>query len=77
MTSRGVRVVEFNARLGDPEAQVLLMRLKSDLLDLLMAATDPLLQRVLAALRGFWSPPRFGSGGGRLRLIISAVPVNS
>jgi phosphoribosylamine--glycine ligase len=34
------RVVEFNARLGDPEAQVLLMRLKSDLLDLLMAATD-------------------------------------
>lgn len=35
------RVVEFNARLGDPEAQPLLMRLKSDLLDLLMAATDP------------------------------------
>jgi phosphoribosylamine--glycine ligase len=35
------RVVEFNARLGDPEAQVLLMRLKSDLFDLLMAATEP------------------------------------
>jgi phosphoribosylamine--glycine ligase len=34
------RVVEFNARLGDPEAQVLLMRLKSDLFDLFMAATD-------------------------------------
>jgi phosphoribosylamine---glycine ligase len=34
------RVVEFNARLGDPEAQVLLMRLKSDLYELLMAATD-------------------------------------
>jgi phosphoribosylamine---glycine ligase len=34
------RVVEFNARLGDPEAQVLLIRLKSDLYDLLMAATD-------------------------------------
>jgi phosphoribosylamine--glycine ligase len=34
------RVVEFNARLGDPEAQVLLMRLKSDLVDLLMAATE-------------------------------------
>ncbi|MDH5332121.1 MAG: phosphoribosylamine--glycine ligase, partial [Aquincola sp.] len=34
------RVVEFNARLGDPEAQVLLMRLKSDLYDLLMAATE-------------------------------------
>ena len=34
------RVVEFNARLGDPEAQVLLMRLRSDLFDVLMAATD-------------------------------------
>ena len=33
------RVVEFNVRLGDPEAQVLLMRLKTDLFDLLMAAT--------------------------------------
>ena len=34
------RVVEFNTRLGDPEAQVLLMRLKSDSLELLMAATE-------------------------------------
>ena len=33
------RTVEFNARLGDPEAQVLLMRLKSDLFELLMHAT--------------------------------------
>jgi phosphoribosylamine--glycine ligase len=33
------RVVEFNARLGDPEAQVILMRLKSDLFELLMSAT--------------------------------------
>jgi phosphoribosylamine---glycine ligase len=36
------RVVEFNARLGDPEAQVILMRLKSDLYEVLMSATaDP------------------------------------
>ncbi len=34
------RTVEFNARLGDPEAEVILMRLKSDLFELLMAATD-------------------------------------
>ncbi len=33
------RTVEFNCRLGDPEAQVLLMRLKSDLFDVLMHAT--------------------------------------
>jgi len=34
------RTVEFNARLGDPETQPILMRLKSDLLELLLHATD-------------------------------------
>jgi phosphoribosylamine--glycine ligase len=40
------KTVEFNARLGDPEAEVLLMRLKSDLLDLLLHATDGTLDQV-------------------------------
>jgi len=35
------RTVEFNCRLGDPEAEVILMRLKSDLFEVLMQATDP------------------------------------
>jgi phosphoribosylamine--glycine ligase len=39
------RVVEFNARLGDPEAQPLLMRLKSDLFELLLHATEGTLDR--------------------------------
>ena len=34
------RLVEYNARFGDPEAQVILMRLKSDLFEVLMRATD-------------------------------------
>ena len=34
------RVVEFNARLGDPEAQPIMMRLESDLLSLMEAALD-------------------------------------
>jgi phosphoribosylamine--glycine ligase len=38
-------VIEFNARLGDPEAQVLMMRLDSDLLPLLQATTDGTLAR--------------------------------
>ncbi len=40
------RTVEFNCRLGDPEAQVILMRLKSDLFDVLMHATDGTLNRI-------------------------------
>ncbi len=35
------RTVEFNCRLGDPEAQVILMRLKSDLFELLLRAASP------------------------------------
>jgi phosphoribosylamine--glycine ligase len=35
------RTVEFNCRLGDPEAQPILMRLKSDLFELLLQATEP------------------------------------
>ena len=35
------KTVEFNCRLGDPEAQVLLMRLRSDLFELLWQATAP------------------------------------
>ncbi|MDE2029475.1 MAG: phosphoribosylamine--glycine ligase [Alphaproteobacteria bacterium] len=43
MTKTGPRVVEFNARFGDPETQVMLPRLKSDALALLYAcATDSL-----------------------------------
>ncbi len=36
----GPRVLEFNVRFGDPECQVLMMRLKSDLLPVLLAACD-------------------------------------
>jgi len=35
------RTVEFNCRLGDPEAQPILMRLKSDLFGLLLQASEP------------------------------------
>ncbi len=40
------RTVEFNCRLGDPETQPILMRLKSDLFDVLMHATDQTLDQV-------------------------------
>jgi phosphoribosylamine--glycine ligase len=40
------RTVEFNCRLGDPEAEVILMRLKSDLFELLMQATEGGLDKV-------------------------------
>ena len=37
----GVKTLEFNCRMGDPETQPILMRLKSDLLDVLYAASEP------------------------------------
>jgi phosphoribosylamine--glycine ligase len=41
MTAEGPKVLEFNVRFGDPETQALLPRLRSDLLSLLTAATEP------------------------------------
>lgn len=45
LTEKGPRVLEFNARFGDPETQVYLMRLENDLVDLLEACVDGTLAR--------------------------------
>lgn len=52
VTAAGPKVLEFNCRFGDPETQVLLMRLESDLYDLLEAVVDGRLAE--AEVR--WSP---------------------
>jgi phosphoribosylamine---glycine ligase len=41
LTADGPRVLEFNARFGDPETQAVLPRLRSDLLDLCLASREP------------------------------------
>jgi phosphoribosylamine--glycine ligase len=76
------RTVEFNARLGDPEAQPILMRLKSDLLDALLHATDGTLHQaelqwdrrvalgVVVAAAGYPMNPRKGD-------VITGLPVPS
>jgi phosphoribosylamine---glycine ligase len=52
LTPDGLQVLEFNCRFGDPEAQALLPRLESDLVDLLEATLDQRLDEVSAT----WSP---------------------
>ena len=44
ITQDGPKTLEFNVRFGDPECQVLMMRLKSDLLPALVAAADGMLE---------------------------------
>lgn len=46
LTSAGPRVLEFNCRFGDPETQPLMMRLKTDLLDVLNAVVDGTLDQL-------------------------------
>jgi phosphoribosylamine---glycine ligase len=48
ITNQGMEVLEYNVRFGDPECQPLLLRLKSDLLDLLDATVDGRLDEVAA-----------------------------
>ncbi|MDE2396934.1 MAG: phosphoribosylamine--glycine ligase, partial [Burkholderiales bacterium] len=72
------RTVEFNCRLGDPEAEVILMRLKSDLFEVLMRATEGQLANVelkwdrrvalgiVMAAAGYPGTPRKGDAIGGL-----------
>ena len=46
ITRQGPKVLEFNARFGDPECQPLLMRLKTDLVDLVEAAVQGRLHQI-------------------------------
>lgn len=46
MTPNGPKVIEYNARFGDPEAQVVLPRLKTDILDIIDAVIDERLSEI-------------------------------
>jgi phosphoribosylamine--glycine ligase len=46
ITKQGPKVLEFNVRFGDPESQPLLMRLRSDLLDVLEATVEGRLDQI-------------------------------
>lgn len=46
LTEKGPRVLEYNARFGDPEAQVVLCRMKNDIMDVVDACIDGTLDQV-------------------------------
>lgn len=52
LTKDGVKVLEFNARFGDPETQAVLYRLKSDLVEIMLAVIDGTLADVTLE----WTP---------------------
>jgi len=73
ITANGPKLIEYNTRFGDPECQVLMMRLKDDLLVLLNASADGQLAHmsarwrdeaaltVVMAARGYPAAPEKGS----------------
>jgi phosphoribosylamine--glycine ligase len=46
LTTNGPKVLEFNCRFGDPETQPLMMRLKSDLLEVMLAVAEGRLDQI-------------------------------
>jgi phosphoribosylamine---glycine ligase len=63
LTPKGMRVVEFNARFGDPETQVVLARLRSRL--------SPLLRAAATGRLGDVEPPRW-SDGAAVTVVVAA-----
>jgi phosphoribosylamine--glycine ligase len=73
ITADGPKLIEYNVRFGDPETQVLMMRLKSDLLPALLATVDGVLDTfdlrwhddaaltVVMAANGYPGPPQVGT----------------
>jgi phosphoribosylamine---glycine ligase len=73
ITSTGPKLIEYNVRFGDPECQVLMMRLKSDILAALLATADGVLRSfdlrwhdepalcVVMAAQGYPGTPRKGT----------------
>jgi phosphoribosylamine--glycine ligase len=51
LTRTGPKLIEYNVRFGDPECQVLMLRLKDDILTLMLAACDGMLDKVSARWR--------------------------
>lgn len=52
MSPEGPKLLEYNVRMGDPEAQPILMRLRSDLVEMLMAAREG----QLSGVEAHWTP---------------------
>ncbi|MDD5129409.1 MAG: phosphoribosylamine--glycine ligase [Candidatus Omnitrophica bacterium] len=53
LTKEGPKALEFNVRFGDPETEVILPRLKSDLVEVMLAATD---EELIKVKNLYWDP---------------------
>jgi len=51
LTAKGPQLIEYNCRFGDPECQVLMMRLESDLAEILLACAEERLSKCRASFR--------------------------
>ena len=74
-TPKGVKVIEYNARFGDPETQVVLPLLDSDLMEIVLAVTEERLETVDIKWKGGASLTVVAASGGYPENVIKGYPI--
>ena len=74
-TPKGVKVIEYNARFGDPETQVVLPLLDSDLMEIVLAVTEERLDTVDIEWKGGAALTVVAASGGYPENVIKGYPI--
>lgn len=76
MSPRGPMVLEFNTRWGDPETEAIMLRLETDLLDLLQASIDGKARELAIQLKPGASATVIAASGGYPGKYVSGKPIS-
>ena len=74
-TPKGVKVIEYNARFGDPETQAVLPLLDSDLMEIVLAVTEERLETVDIKWKGGAALTVVAASGGYPENVVKGYPI--